>query len=106
MRKIRTVFFTKEEINIISCIINGRSAKFIAALLKISINTVNYHMKRIMLKTECHCKDQLISFIEASKQYPLVMNVYANLLNKIGQDSLKRWYTLALLAEPFTHIYC
>ena len=90
--KIRTVFFTEKEINVISCIINGRSAKFISILLNVSVNTVNYHIKHIMQKSGCHCKDQLIDFVECSKKYPSIMNVYADLLNRIGQDSLKRWY--------------
>ena len=77
--KISFVYLTERELDIVSCIINGRSAKFIASILNISINTVNYHMKNIMRKLNCHTRDQLIDFFESSEQYALIDKKYLQL---------------------------
>jgi DNA-binding NarL/FixJ family response regulator len=46
--KKRGGHFTSREVDIISCIVNGRTARTTALLLKISHHTVNTHMKSII----------------------------------------------------------
>lgn len=73
------ICLTERELDIVSCVIHGRSAKFIASILNISANTVNYHMKNIMRKLNCHTKDQLIDFLELSGQYAFIDKKYLQL---------------------------
>ncbi|HKZ65961.1 MAG TPA: response regulator transcription factor [Chitinophagaceae bacterium] len=63
---------SKKEIEILQLLVNGYSYKMIAAELKISIDTVRFHIKKIYDKLHVHSateavskalKDRLISFI-------------------------------------------
>ncbi len=44
--KIQNINFSYREIDVLSCLIHGRSAKSMALLLAISTNTVNSHIKK------------------------------------------------------------
>lgn len=93
LHNISSIHFTHREIDIISCIINNRSEKKIAALLAISPRTVSSHVHNVMLKVGCNSKDYVIDFIEKSgklkifKQYYLhllIQSLFIRQLNKIN----------------------
>jgi len=78
--EINGINFTSRELDIVSCIINGRSVKSSALLLDISSNTINSHIKNIMSKTNCSSKDQIIKFVESSNGHISINNRYIYLI--------------------------
>ena len=78
---IKGIKFTSREIDIISCIISGGSAKSIASLLDISTNTVNSHIKNIMLKIGGSSMGSIIKFIETSKDHFQIQKKYIDLIS-------------------------
>ncbi|MCI5055095.1 MAG: LuxR C-terminal-related transcriptional regulator, partial [Flavobacteriales bacterium] len=77
---INDVKFSKREIDIISCILNGRSAKGIAHFLSISPKTVESHTYRVMKKLDCSSREGLISIMEKSDKILILKKHYFNLL--------------------------
>lgn len=77
---INNVKFSLREVDIVSCIINGRSPKFIAHLLDISPKTVEAHIRNIKIKVNCSSKEQMVSFIEKSNKYQLISQHYRDLI--------------------------
>lgn len=72
--------FTKREIDIISCVLNGRSVKKIATLLSISSKTVESHIRNIGLKLGLSNQENIINFVEKSGKYELLKQHYINIL--------------------------
>ena len=87
MYKINGIEFSFREIEILACIIKGRSRKTIAIILHISPETVHSHLKHIRSKIGCISKDQIIDFIESSSEYNLLHKRYFRLM---GLDRLIR----------------
>lgn len=81
---INGIKFTGREVEIMSCIISGKSSKSISGLLNISPHTVNTHLRNIMLKLECSSKDHIIKFIESSNHYFTIRDKYLQLNLKRG----------------------
>ncbi len=77
---------TRREIDIVACIINGRSAKKIARLLSISSKTVETHIRNIMLKTDCRSQNFIIDLIEKSEHYGLLKSHYRTLTSYENSD--------------------
>ncbi len=77
---INNVKFSLREVDIVSCIVNGRSPKFIAHLLDISPKTVEAHIRNIKIKMNCSSKEQMVSFIEKSNKYQLISQHYRDLI--------------------------
>lgn len=80
LRIINNIRFTDRDIDIIACIIGGRSYKKIAALLSISSKTVENYIRNIMLRLGCNSKERIIDFIEKSDKYLKVKLHYSKLL--------------------------
>jgi len=80
LQKINGILFTRREIDIIACILAGRSAKKIASLLLISPKTVENHIRTVMLKLGCRSQESIIDFVEKSKEFLFVKKYYASLL--------------------------
>lgn len=78
--KINGIGFTGREIDIISCIINGRTAKSIGNLLNISSRTVSVHIANISRKIEGNSQEQIINFIESSNFYKYMRRHYVFIL--------------------------
>ena len=78
--KIGTISFTNREIDIISCIISGRSAKYIASIIEISPRTVSVHIANIMKKIGGGSQEHIINFVEASNLYGYMKRHYIFLL--------------------------
>lgn len=77
---IHGINFTRREVDIISCVLSGKTCKKIAAFLAISPKTVENHIRNLMLKTGCNSQMGVTEFIEKSSQFPLVKNHYSSLL--------------------------
>lgn len=80
LRSIEEIKFTNREIDIISCISQGRVTKKIAIILAISYKTVGTHISKIMLKIGCCSQEKIIDFIEQSDKYNILRQHYINLL--------------------------
>jgi len=81
-RKINKILFTIREIDVISCLIHGRSIKKIALLLAISPKTVEVHIRNLMLKIGCHSREKIIDFIESSESHLIIKEHYRLILEK------------------------
>lgn len=88
---INNIRFSLREVDIVSCIINGRSPKFIAHLLDISPKTVEAHIRNIKIKMNCSSKEQIVSFIEKSNKHQLISQHYRDLIvNTEFEKSLQK----------------
>lgn len=72
--------FTHREIDIVACILSGKTAKKIAAFLSISPKTVENHIRNIMLKLGCRTQENIIDFIEKSNKFLAIKKHYSSLL--------------------------
>ncbi len=88
---INGVNLTQREIDVISCIINTRGTKKIAAILSISLRTAERHIQNIMLKTRCNSQEAIKDFIEKSENFLSIKQHYFHLLIKnIFEQQLKK----------------
>lgn len=81
-KNINGITFTEREIDCLSCLVCGRSSKFIASLFSLSTRTVETHIHNIMLKVDCNSRQQLLTFIERAKKSDAFRNHYHASLNK------------------------
>ena len=79
---INKIKFTNREIEVIVCLVNGRSVKKIALLLSISCKTVEVHIRNIMLKLECNSREKIIDFVELSQERAKLIDYYKLILEK------------------------
>lgn len=90
LRTIQNVNFTQREVDVIACLLNGRSSKKISSFLNISPRTADSHIRNISHKLECYSRESIIDFIEKSEEYPVVKNYYSNLvINAAFEKNLK-----------------
>ncbi|MGV2433250.1 MAG UNVERIFIED_CONTAM: helix-turn-helix transcriptional regulator [Rickettsiaceae bacterium] len=83
LKTIHNVEFTNREIDIISCILNGRTSyKEIAILLSISPRTVEANKSNINRKIHLAENYNIRDFLERSDKYFLIKTHYINLINK------------------------
>lgn len=96
IHKINDAKLTAREMDVISCIINGKRVKSIAAILGISPYTVIAHTRNIMRKLDCGSQDQLIKIIESSEQYLSIRDRY------LGITAEKEFCTILQKIEKIT----
>ncbi len=72
--------FTPREIDVISCLINGATAKSISKLLGISHHTVGNHIGNIRSALNFCSQEQVIKFVESSNNYIQIRERYIDLL--------------------------
>jgi DNA-binding CsgD family transcriptional regulator/Tfp pilus assembly protein PilF len=77
---INSINFTCREIDVIACILGGRSPKKIASFLSIAPRTVEIHIRNIMLKIGCNSRESIIDFIEKSNTLEKFKKHYLSLL--------------------------
>ena len=77
---VKKISFSCREIDVISCLLSGRTAKSIALILSLSPKTVETHVRNILQKTMCHSKEEIINLIENSEAYNLYKTHYLNIL--------------------------
>ena len=98
---ISNVKFSFREIDILACVLNGRSVKGIAHFLSISPHTVETHIRNIMRKIECGSRDGVITFIEDSGKFSILKHYYACLLiSSFFKHSLSEIAKLKPLGGP------
>ncbi|MBL0941906.1 MAG: hypothetical protein IBJ00_04155, partial [Alphaproteobacteria bacterium] len=91
LKTISGIEFTGREIDIIACLLSGRSAKTIASLLGMAESTVTTHIRNIMLKIESNSRDSIRDFIEKSDKFSLIKKHYLNLLvNTLFKQQLQK----------------
>jgi DNA-binding NarL/FixJ family response regulator len=60
---IPTINYTPREIDIIRLLLLGNFRKMIGADLKISSGTVDQIIKRLYVKIDCHCIEELLIYL-------------------------------------------
>jgi tetratricopeptide (TPR) repeat protein/DNA-binding CsgD family transcriptional regulator len=80
LETINAVKLSKREIDIIACVLNGRSAKGIGHFLSISPRTVEVHIHNAMKKLGCTSRESLVIFLEKTEQFLILKAYYLNLL--------------------------
>ncbi len=86
LEKINGISFTPREIDIVSFIINGRTAKKIASTLKLSSKTVENYTRNIMVKVGCNSQEGIRDFIERSGDFSFLRDHYKYILLDINFD--------------------
>lgn len=81
LETISNVKFSFREVDILACVLNGRSVKGIAQFLSISPHTVETHIRNILRKIECGSRDGIIKFIEDSDKHLVLKKYYSGLLS-------------------------
>ena len=97
---INGINFTRREIDVIACRLNGREKrKEIASFLSISENTVRTHIQNMSMKIG---NKRFLDFIGMSPQYSLIQNnYYSSLRNSLAfEKSLKEISRLKREEEP------
>ena len=77
---ICNIELTSREVDIISCITSGKSAKGIAEILFIAPKTVETHIHKILKKFGCSSKEQVIHKLEKSSEFFRIKNHYNSIL--------------------------
>lgn len=82
---IKEIKFTPREIEIIACIIHGKSLKGIAIFLStedkiIGERSIETHILNIRRKIGCNSKEGIVDFIEKSDEYQIIRYYYSILL--------------------------
>ena len=100
---VNGVAFTSREIDIIACVLQGRTAKRIAFLLGISPKTVENHLRNIMLKINCSSREKIIDFIEKSGKFNYIKYYYSSLIIKLAFElELKQVLSLVQTQQPIS----
>lgn len=83
LKTINGVNFTPREVDVVACLLSGRSSKTIARFLSIEEKTVETHKYNIMRKLECNFKEGIIEFIETSDKFSALKDHYLDLLKEV-----------------------
>jgi tetratricopeptide (TPR) repeat protein/DNA-binding CsgD family transcriptional regulator/GTPase SAR1 family protein len=74
--KINGIKFTPREVDILSCLLGGRTAKKIASFLLLSPKTIENYIHNIMVKLECNSRESIVNFLEKSDKVSLLRQHY------------------------------
>lgn len=77
---IQGITFTPREIDVISCLINLRGNRKIAALVSVSPSTISSHINNIKLKIGGNSREKIIDFVEQSSMLPSLRQHYGYLV--------------------------
>ena len=106
IRAINGIKISNREIEIISCVLNRIPAKTISTLLSITPNTVNSHLRNIMLRLKCSSREQIIKLIESSNNHLLFYDKYREI--KFEYEFIKLLKNITskfLIQKPRCKIY-
>lgn len=108
LRIVDNIIFTPREIDVIACILHGRTAyKEIALLLSITSKVVESHKGNIARKLQPVTGANIRDFIEKSDKYAVIKNHYRYLLNRCAFiDILKKLSQLNKDSIRPVSIYC
>lgn len=101
LKTMSGIAFTQREIDIIACILSGRTTKRIASLLLLAPKTIENHIRNIRLKLKSGgAHENIIDFIENSNKFSLIKQYYAMLMIQIEFElELKKISTLRSIAK-------
>jgi tetratricopeptide (TPR) repeat protein len=68
LQVLQKIHFTRREIEIVACLMNGRHPKGIADLLSLSPRTIEVHIYNIFKKLGVNSKERLITLLEKTRQ--------------------------------------
>ena len=74
---------TDREMDVLACLLNGRSVKKSAILLGLSPKTVETYVRNLMLKLQCNSRDQLTDIVTSAN---LLQAFHQHYVELIGQD--------------------
>jgi len=85
LTNVAGINFTQREIDVMACIVSGRSVKGTAALLSSGIKAIGHrsvetHLLNIRRKINASAKDNIINFVELSAQREIIHSYYQMLL--------------------------
>ena len=86
---IENLIFTNREIDVIACLLHGKSVKKIAYFFSISSRTVEVHIRNIMLKIGCGSRQKILDFVESSKNHQSIIDHYHLILEQQYGTALK-----------------
>ena len=95
---IEGVKFTYRELEIISCLLSGRSTKTIASMLLLSPRTIETHLRNVMRKLSCNSKESIINALEQSGNASSIRMIYPKVL--LNANFKKSLYKIFLLVFP------
>jgi DNA-binding CsgD family transcriptional regulator len=107
---IENIKFTPREIDIIACILHGRSIKGISKFLSlsnkpISDRSIETHILNIRRKISGNSKESIVNFIEKSNKYEIIHNYYSSLLIlKEFTEKLSQISTILQSQHPIVNI--
>lgn len=88
---INGVSLTRREVDMIACILSGKSVKKIASFLLISPKTVENHIRNILQKLGCRTQGGIIDLVEKSGKYTLIKKYYSSLLiQSVFESEIKK----------------
>lgn len=90
LKAINNIGFSSREIDIISCLLSGRSAKTTANLLSITPRTVEAHSRNITLKLEGNSRESIREFFEKNGKFQIIRDYYSALLVQCSFESYLR----------------
>ncbi len=81
-QRVNAIEFTPREMDILACLLGGRSYKKTADLLDIAHKTVGTHIYHIMEKLGCHAREDVIELLKQSPLLPQLNKHYLSLLKE------------------------
>jgi hypothetical protein len=99
---INNIKFTPREIDVITCILHGKSSKSIAQFLSKNNKTlgeksIETHILNIRRKIGGSSRESIINFVEKSDKYKILLSYYSNLL--IQKEFMKSLLEISFLVK-------
>lgn len=80
LKFINNVRFTDREIDILACVVSGRTSKKIASLLDLSPKTIENIIYVILAKLNANSRQSIVDFLEKSEKLSWIRKHYVNLV--------------------------
>jgi len=87
LKPVKGIKFTPKEIDVIACLLGGRSPKTIAPFLSVNPRTVETHLRNIMNKIGGNSRHEIRDFIEKSEQFSGIRVHYLHLLTHVSFET-------------------
>lgn len=107
LKTIDGVKFTRREVDVIACLLNGRYVKSIASLLSFSPRTAEAHIHNIASKLNCNSREGIINFVEKSGKVFWMHMYYLEMIGQPIPENLDPIMPTAFIREetPFVKSY-
>lgn len=88
------VYFSKRELEVLALVCNGRSHKFAADVLGVSLKTIDAHVRNMVLKSGCVSVEHLNNAIAVSGKYGYLSDIYIGLIYDREFDNFIEFYKI------------